>query len=152
MLRRFVHPVTCCCMSLGVVAQSLKPVKLSNQQLPTSLSFRDQRGVAQQCCIRLHRSSNISLPGRRLKGKGKGVLGARETRGPGRHCWGHAGALHTVSKVFWVVSFPRYTAGLNIVGSCRIRLHTTANTDATTPSIVGTTTLGVKSHKTQPKF
>ena len=55
-------------------------------------------------------------------------------------------------KVFWIVSFPWCTAGLNIVGSCRISLHTTANTDATTPSVVGTTTLGVKSHKTQPKF
>ena len=90
MLRRFV----------GVVAQSLKPVKLSNQQLPTSLSFRDQRGVAQQCWIRLHSSSNITRRGRRLKGKGKGVLGARETRGPGRHCWDNARALDMVSKSF----------------------------------------------------
>ena len=142
MLRRFV----------GVVAQSLKPDKLSNQQLPTSLSFRDQRGVAQQCWVRLYSSFNISRRGRRLKGKVKGVLGARETRGPGRHCWDHARALDMVSKVFWIVSFPRCTAGINIVGSCRIRLHTTANTDATTPTIVGITTLGVKSHKTQPKF
>ena len=142
MLRRFV----------GVVAQSLKPVKLSNQQLPTSLSFRDQRGVAQQCWIRLHSSSNITRRGRRLKGKGKGVLGARETRGPGRHCWGHARALHTVSKVFWIISFSRRTAGPNIVGSCRIRLHTTAHTDATTLNIVCPTMLRVKPHKTQPKF
>ena len=152
MLRRFVHPVTCCCMSLGAVARSLKPVKLSNQQLPTSLSFRDQRGVEQQCWIRLNSSSNISLRGRHLKGKGKGVLGAIETRGPGRHCWGHARALHMVSKVFWIISFSRRTAGPNIVGSCRIRLHATANTDATTFNIVGPTMLGVKPHKTQPKF
>ena len=50
-----------------------------------------------------------------------------------RHCWGHARALHVVSKVLWVVSFPWCTAGLNIVGSCCNRTHTTANTNATTP-------------------
>ena len=50
---------TPCCMLLDVVAQSLKPVKLFSQQLPTFLLFRDRRSVAQQCWIRLHRSSNI---------------------------------------------------------------------------------------------
>ena len=29
MFRPFAHPVTCCCVLLGVVAQSLKPVKIS---------------------------------------------------------------------------------------------------------------------------
>ena len=48
-----------------------------------------------------------------------------------------------VFKVLWVVSFPRCTAGPNIVGSCCIRLHTTVNTHATTPNIVGATMLGV---------
>ena len=54
-------PAVCtpCCMLLGVVAQSLKPVKPLNQQLPTFLSFRDRRSVAQQCWIRLHSSSNF---------------------------------------------------------------------------------------------
>ena len=56
-LRPFAHPVACC--RLGVVAQSLKPVKLFSQQLPTFLFFRDRRSVAQQCWIRLHSSSNI---------------------------------------------------------------------------------------------
>ena len=46
-------------MLSGVVAQSLKPVKLLSQQLPTFPLFRDRRGVAQQCWIRLHSSSNI---------------------------------------------------------------------------------------------
>ena len=46
-------------MLLRVVAQSLKQVKLFSQQLPTYLSFRDRRSVAQQCWIRLHNSSNI---------------------------------------------------------------------------------------------
>ena len=54
-----------------------------------------------------------------------------------QHCWGHA--LRMVYKDLGVVSFPRCTAGPNIVGSCCIRLHTTANRHATTPNIVGTT-------------
>ena len=60
-----------------------------------------------------------------------------------QHCWGHARSLRMVYKDFWVVSFPRCTAGSNIVGSCCIRLHTTANKHATTPNIAGATTLGV---------
>ena len=59
MLRLFAHPVACCWMLLRVVAQSLKPVKLFSQQLPTFLLFRDRRSVAQQCWIHLHSSSNI---------------------------------------------------------------------------------------------
>ena len=59
MLRPFGHPIACCWMLLRVVAQSLKPVKLFSQQLPTFLWFRDHRSVAQQCWIRLHNSSNI---------------------------------------------------------------------------------------------
>ena len=50
---------TPCCMLLRVVAQSLKPVNLFSQQLPTFLLFRDRRSVAQQCWMRLHSSSNI---------------------------------------------------------------------------------------------
>ena len=50
-------------------------------------------------------------------------------------------------KVLWVVSFPRCTAAPNInAGSSCIRLHTqrtTANTEATTPNVVGPTMLGV---------
>ena len=52
--------VTCCVrfhtllhvvpqMFLRVVAQSLKPVKLFSQQVPTFLLFCDRRSVAQQC-------------------------------------------------------------------------------------------------------
>ena len=59
MLRPLAHPVACCWMLLRVVAQSLKPVKLFRQQLPTFLLYRDRRSVAQQCWIRLHSSSNI---------------------------------------------------------------------------------------------
>ena len=46
-------------MLLRVVAQSLKPVKLFSQQLPTFLLVRDRRSVTQQCWIRLYSSSNI---------------------------------------------------------------------------------------------
>ena len=60
-----------------------------------------------------------------------------------QHCWGHPRSLRMVYKDLWVVSFPRCTVGPNNVGSCCIRLHTTANTDATTPNIVGATMLGV---------
>ena len=51
-----------------------------------------------------------------------------------QHCLGRARSLRMVYKDLWVVSFPRYTAGPNIVGSCCIRLHTT-------PNIVGATML-----------
>ena len=59
MLRPFAHRVACCWMLLCVVAQSLKPVKLFSQQLPTFLLFRDRRSVAQQCWIRLYSSFNV---------------------------------------------------------------------------------------------
>ena len=59
MLRPFAHLVVCCWMLLRVVAQSLKPVKLFSQQLPTFPLFRDRQSIAQQCWIRLHSSSNI---------------------------------------------------------------------------------------------
>ena len=54
--------VTCCIhlhTLLNAVAQSLRPVKLLSQQLPTFLLFCDCRSIAQQCWIRLHSSSNI---------------------------------------------------------------------------------------------
>ena len=60
MLRPFAHPVAFCCVLLGVVAQSLKPVKLFSQQLPTFLLFPDRRSVALQYWIRSHSSSKIA--------------------------------------------------------------------------------------------
>ena len=60
-----------------------------------------------------------------------------------QHCWGHARSLRMDYKDLWVVFFPRCTAGHKIVGSCCIRLQTTANTHATTPNILGATMLGV---------
>ena len=70
-----------------------------------------------------------------------------------QHCWGHARSLRMDYKDLWVVFFPRCTVGPNIVGSCCIRLHTTANTHATTPNIVGAKMLGVVAPVcTQPKI
>ena len=60
-----------------------------------------------------------------------------------QHCWGHACAKYMVSKILWVVSFPRCTAGPKIIGSWCSCLHNTGNTDATTPNIVSPTLLGV---------
>ena len=40
-----------CCILLGVVAQSFKPVKPLSQQLPTFLLFRDRHSLAQRSCI-----------------------------------------------------------------------------------------------------
>ena len=57
MLRPFAHPLAC--MLLGVVAQSLKPVKLFSQQLATFPLLRDRLSLAQQCWIRLPSSSDI---------------------------------------------------------------------------------------------
>ena len=61
MLRPFAQPVACCCVLLGVAAQSLKPVNFLSQQLPVLL-LRDRGSVAQQdqqCWIRLYSASNI---------------------------------------------------------------------------------------------
>ena len=55
----FAHLVECCCMLLGVVTQSLKPVELLSLQLPTFVLFCDCQSIPQQCWIHLHSSSNI---------------------------------------------------------------------------------------------
>ena len=52
-------------------------------------------------------------------------------------------SLRIIYKDVWVLSFARCTAGPNIVESCCICLHITANTDAKTNDIVGATMLGV---------
>ena len=113
-LNLIAHPLACCGMLLGVVAKSLKTVILLSQQLPTFLLFRDHRGVAQQCWVRLYSFSNIA-----------GAMHEYYTWSP----------LSLQSLMGCIL--PTKQCGSNIVGSCCIRLHTTANTDATTPNIVG---------------
>ena len=117
MLRPFAHPVAYCWILLRVVAQSLKPVKIFSQQLSTFLLFCDRRSA----------SATMLDPFARFF----------------QHCRGHARSLRMDYKDLWVVFFPRCTAGPKLVGSCCIRLHTTANTQATTPNIVGAIVLGV---------
>ena len=113
-LNPIAHPLACCGMLLGVVAKSLKTVKLLSQQLPTFLLFCDHQGEAQQCWIRLHNFSNI--------------VGAMHEY----YMWS---PLSLQSLMGCILPTMHYRS--NIVGSCCIRLHTTANTDATTPNIVG---------------
>ena len=142
MLRPFAHPVACCCMLLRVVAQSLKPVKLFSQRLPTFLLFHDRRSVAQQCWIRLHSSSNI--------------VGATHahyawfTKTYGLYPSHDALQVPTLLKVVASVCTPLPTRTRQLptllaqqFGSRCVRLHTTANTHATTANIVGATMLGV---------
>ena len=113
MVRPFAHPVACCWMLLRVVAQSLKPVKLFSQQLPTFLLFCDRRSVAQQCWIRLLGSSNI----------------VGDTHND--YAW--------ITKTYGLYSSHDALQCPLLVESCCIRLHTTANPHATTPNIVGAT-------------
>ena len=61
MLVPFAHPVSCHCLLLGVVAQSLKPAKLlgmckRTQELPTMLGV-----VSQKCCVRFHAAVVVKL-------------------------------------------------------------------------------------------
>ena len=120
---------TPCCMLLDVVAQSLKPVKLFSQQLPTFLLFRDRRSVAQQCWIRLHSSSNIVV--------------ATHTH----YAW------ITKTKTYGLYSSHDALQVPNLLGVvASVCTVTTANTHATTPNIVGATMLGVVAPVcTQPK-
>ena len=113
-LNPIAHPLVCCGMLLGVVAKSLKTVKLLSQQLPAFLFFHDCRGIAQQCWIRLHSFSNIA-----------GAIHKYYTWSP----W----SLQSLMGC----TLPKMHCRSNTVGSCCICLDTTTNTDVTTPNIVG---------------
>ena len=56
-LHTLLNVVACCCVLLGIVAQSFNPVKLLSQKIPKFLFFPDRRSLEQQCC-RLHCSFN----------------------------------------------------------------------------------------------
>ena len=86
MVRPFAHPVACCWMLLRVVAQSLKPVKLFSQQLPTFLLFRDRQSLAQQCWIRLHGSSFTGSTKNDTWSISGNVIGS-EAKIPAKCCW-----------------------------------------------------------------
>ena len=119
MLRPFAHPVACCCVLLGVVAQSLKPVKLFSQQLPTFLLFRDRRNNVGSVCRTLPTllgpRTLITHGLQRLMGC---ILPTMHCRS--QHCWEllHPFAHHCQhgrnnSQRCWPTS----------VGSCCVRLH-----------------------------
>ena len=86
MVRPFAHPVACCWMLLRVVAQSLKPVKLFSQQLPTFLLFRDRQSLAQQCWIHLHGSSFTGSTKNDTWSISGNVIGS-EAKIPAKCCW-----------------------------------------------------------------
>ena len=108
---------------LHIVAQSLKPVKLFSQQLPTSLLFRDLQSVAQQCWIHLQSSSNnikathahylhmvYSLMGC--------ILPTMHCRS--QHCWE---LLHPFAHHCQKAGSNSQHCGWNNVGSCCVRLR-----------------------------
>ena len=127
---------------LSNLSYALKPRangrNIVGQQHPTLLDVT--------CCVRLHTLLHVvakSLkPVKLFSQQLPTFLLFRDRRSVAQQCWIR---LHTSSSVvdLWVVFFPRCTAGPKLVGSCCIRLHTTANTHATTSNIVGATMLGV---------
>ena len=151
------------CTSKVVVLLMSKPIAFLPFSLLSPSSLRNSLLLDVTCCVRLHTllhvigrysakfeggqmfepiTPNISFVPWSLKRSATMLDPFAQLF---QHCWGQAHAWHMVSKVLGVVSFPRCTAGTNIVGTCCIRLHTTANTDATTPKIVGPTMSGVVS-------
>ena len=61
MLRPFAHPVACCCMLLHAVGScwaKFETGQTFEQTTPNIFLFCDRRGVAQQCWIFVHSSSN----------------------------------------------------------------------------------------------
>ena len=101
---------TPCCMLLGVVTQSLKPVELLSLQLPTFVLFCDCQSM----------SNNVGS-----------VCTALPTLFRPRTCITR-GLQSLMGCILSLV-----LSGLNIVGSCCIRFPTTTNKDATAPNIVG---------------
>ena len=117
-LHILLHVVTCCCIMLGVVAQSLEPVKRWSKQLllPTFHLFRDHRSVAQHNGSICTARQTLLGPRTRIQYGLQSIMGCIL---PTMHCTG------------------------KIVGSCCIRLHNTANKGAITVKIVGPTMSGV---------
>ena len=113
MLRPFAHPVACCCVRVFLGPEYLRKVWNRSNFLWNSWSLK--------------RSATLLDPFVQLS----------------QHSWGLARVWGVVYKTSWAASFPRYTEGSSIVGNCCIRLRITANTDVTTPNIVGPTVLEV---------
>ena len=119
----FANNVECCCMLLRVVGSCSAKFETGQKFEPTTarpnISFGPWSPKRSATTLdHFHTSSNIVVVG-------------------------HARVLHkdTTHKTFETI--PRCTACLNIAGSYCIPLHTTAETDATTPNIAGPTMLEV---------
>ena len=86
---------------LGVAVQSLKLVKLLNQQLPTFLKFCDNRSVVSQLDIRLHGSFNIVGASQELGWLSNSSLQSLmgcflpTTHCRSQHCWGVVASVCT---------------------------------------------------------
>ena len=61
MLRTFAHPVSCHCLLLGVVVQSLKPLKLLSMCKRTQQLSTMSAVVGQKCCARFHIAVVVQL-------------------------------------------------------------------------------------------
>ena len=126
-----------------VTGQTLKPrvnerkIVIAGQQLPTLLDVT--------CWVHLHTVLHVVASCCAMLDPFAQLL---------QHCWGHARALHMVclefTKFYRCVSFPRCTAGPNIVWSCCIRLHTTAKTDTTIPNSVASVFTGLDLNRSPP--
>ena len=125
----------------------------AGQQLPTSLDVK--------CCVRLHTLLHVVAcccakfeTGQTFQSTTPNIsfVPWSPKRSPTmldpfarffQHRRGHARSLRMDYKDLWVVFFPRCIARPKLVGSCCIRLHTTANTHATIPNSFGAIMLGV---------
>ena len=108
MLGMFAHPLECCCMMLGAVAQSFKLVKLLSQYLPTFLLFHDHKK---------HSTTTLN-PFVQLF----------------PYCWRPCTCItHGLQSLTGCTLPMMHCRSQHWIWSSCIRLHTTANMDTTTP-------------------
>ena len=140
-------------VTLGILTPRANGRNIVGQQLPTLLDVT--------CCVRLHTLLHVVAcccakfeTGQTFEPTTPNIsfVPWSPKRSPTmldpfarffQHRRGHARSLRMDYKDLWVVFFPRCTARPKLVGSCCIRLHTTANTHATIPNIFGAIMLGV---------
>ena len=95
----FVHPVACCCMWLRDVGSCWAKFETGQTFELTTPKISLLPWSPKRSATMFDRFAQLFQP-----------------------CWGYARALTWFYKVLWVTSFPRCTAGPNIVGSSCIRL------------------------------
>ena len=126
------YPVACYCVLLGVVAWGLKPQKLTlpnsnsiwntqtrlNEFIWTPMCFMGKQAIYSLQFFFTGQTfepttPNISFVPWSPKRSSTMLDPFAQLF---QHCWDHARSLRMVYKDLWVVSFPRCTAGPNIVG------------------------------------